>query len=147
MTDTIAIGSDHAGFDLKQALKTELQKQGFAVEDFGANGSESVDYPDFAIPVAKAVGSGKFARGVVVCGSGQGVAMAANKIPGVRAALCRTVEDAQLSRAHNDANILALGGRVTNLSDSIKILQTFLSTPFEGGRHATRVEKLNKASC
>lgn len=139
---TVAIGSDHAGFKLKNDLKALLEKQGYKTLDVGTFAEDSVDYPDFAYGVVNAIKSNKAARGVLVCGSGQGVAIAANREASIRAALCRDVEDAALARQHNDANVLALGARKTDAQAAAQILDTFLKTEFEGGRHARRVEKL-----
>ncbi|TAH33096.1 MAG: ribose 5-phosphate isomerase B [Alphaproteobacteria bacterium] len=139
---SIAIGSDHAGFDMKEALKAELTGLGYHVEDFGTNSIDSVDYPDFATPVAKAVNAGQFKTGLLICGSGQGMAITANKLPHVRAALCRNTWDADMARKHNDANILCLGGRVTGVEEAKLIMRDFLNTEFEGGRHASRVNKM-----
>jgi ribose 5-phosphate isomerase B len=138
----VALGADHAGFALKEDLKAWLVARGHAVLDFGTHGPESVDYPDYAGRVAAAVEAGRAARGVLVCGTGIGMAMAANKVPGVRAAVCLDVEMARASREHNDANVLALGARLTGRARALEILEVWLTTPFAGGRHARRVEKL-----
>ncbi len=140
---TIAIGSDHAGFELKTALLKQIADMGHFSMDFGTNGPDSVDYPDFAYKVASAVASGKASLGVVVCGSGHGVAIAANRNPAIRAILARTEEDAKLGREHNNANVLALGGRMTGPDAAQAILKKFLETEFAGGRHAPRVQKLS----
>ncbi|MCE2509902.1 MAG: ribose 5-phosphate isomerase B [Alphaproteobacteria bacterium] len=139
----IAIASDHAGFDLKAILKEELQKMGFEVLDLGTDGTESVDYPDFADAVAQAFQRGDVERGVLVCGSGLGISMAANRHPELRAAPCHDAEWARLARQHNDANVLALGARLIEVDAAKACLKTFLETPFEGGRHARRVQKLS----
>lgn len=139
----IAIGSDHAGFDLKEAIKGDLVKRGHDVLDCGTNGPASVDYPDYGYAVARAVVAGDAERGVVVCGSGIGIAMAANKVAGARAGVATDIFSARLMRQHNDANILALGARITAPALAEAILETFLETPFEGGRHQRRIEKLN----
>lgn len=136
----LAIGSDHAGFELKQQLLTSFQQINF--KDFGCYSLESVDYPDFAHPVALAVEQGIFPLGILICGSANGVAIAANKHQGIRAALCWTPELAQLARAHNDANILCLPARFISKEDAFAIVESFLTTPFEGGRHAQRVDKI-----
>lgn len=141
-TETIAIAADHAGFDLKGTLSEELQQAGFKVLDLGTNSAESVDYPDFADALAGAVTDGRVTRGVLVCGSGIGISMAANRHKGVRAALCRDATDARLAREHNDANVLVLGGRITGIEVARDCLKAFLTTPFAGGRHAKRVQKL-----
>jgi len=138
----IAIGADHAGYSLKEDLKAWLIGSGHQVLDFGTHSLESVDYPDFAGPVADAVTSGAAARGVLVCGTGMGMAMAANKLEGVRAAVCLDPLMARMSREHNDANVLALGARLTDGRSAVEILQAWLETPFAGGRHVRRVEKL-----
>ena len=138
----IAIGSDHAGFELKQKIAARLKEQGHDVTDEGTVGSASVDYPDYARKVAHDVADGRTAFGVLVCGSGIGMAIAANKVPGVRAAQIGRVEEAQLSREHNNLNVLAIGARMTPEDDAYKIVDTFLKTSFAGGRHAQRVEKI-----
>ena len=140
--ETIVLGADHAGFDLKEWLKHRLERDGHLVLDVGTDGPESVDYPDFAHAVGRAIETGAARRGVVVCGSGIGVSIAANRHPGVRAALCQSVEAARLSRAHNDANVLALGARLTDTAVAEACLTAFLTTPYEGGRHDRRLEKL-----
>jgi ribose 5-phosphate isomerase B len=142
MAETIIVGSDHAGFDLKERVKEWLEQRGFAVEDVGARSPEQVDYPDVAHKVADAVSSGRLKRGLLVCGTGLGVAMAANRHAGVRAAAVWNEETARLAREHNDANVLALGGRTTDPVLAERILDTWLETPFAGGRHARRVEKI-----
>lgn len=138
----IAIGSDHAGFDYKELLKAWLQKNKYEVKDFGTNSSASADYPDFAHPVANAVESKQYELGVLVCGSANGVAITANKHQGIRAAICWTEELASLARQHNDANIVCIPARFISTDDAEKIVDRFLKTPFEGGRHATRVGKI-----
>ena len=140
--ETVAVGADHAGFSLKNKLKDDLVRKGYAVLDLGTNSEESVDYPDFAIAVARAVVDGKASRGVLVCGTGIGMSIAANRLPGVRAALVHCGEEAQLARAHNDANILCLGARMTTEYIAQHCLDVFLNTAFEGGRHARRVGKM-----
>jgi ribose 5-phosphate isomerase B len=142
--ETVALASDHAGFDLKQLLKDELEAMGRPVLDLGTNGPVSVDYPDFGGAAAEAVAGGRAGLAVIVCGSGIGISIAANRHPQVRAALCHDVTMARLARQHNDANILALGARITGVETARDILRQFLSTPFEGGRHAGRVAKLGK---
>jgi ribose 5-phosphate isomerase B len=138
----IALGADHAGFALKQSLKTRLTERGHQVIDFGTHSAESVDYPDFAVAVAQSVQAGSADHGVLVCGSGIGMAIAANKVAGVRAAVAGDVATARLSRQHNDTNVLALGARTTSDEVAIAIVDGWLETPFEGGRHARRVGKL-----
>ena len=140
--ETIAIAADHAGFDLKSALVEELRKGGANVVDLGTHSTDSVDYPDFADALAKAIGAGQAARGVLVCGTGIGISIAANRHKGIRAALCRDSTDARLAREHNDANVLVLGGRTTGVEAARDCLRSFLSTPFGGGRHQRRVEKM-----
>ena len=140
---TIAIGSDHAGFELKEALKKWLESNNYRVNDFGTNTLDSVDYPDFAHPVAHAVEKSEAELGVLLCGSANGVAITANKHQGIRAALCWTEEIAALARQHNNANIVCIPARFVSEAQAVKILGTFLNTPFEGGRHERRVEKIS----
>jgi len=141
-SETIAIACDHAGFDLKETLKKELTERGFDVLDLGTNGPDSVDYPDFGAAMGDAIAGGKASRGVLVCGSGIGISIAANRNPAVRAALCQNGLMAKLSRQHNDANVLALGSRLIGIETAIDCLDAFLNTAFEGGRHQRRVDKL-----
>lgn len=138
----IAIGADHAGFELKRVLKGELAGLGYSVTDLGTDDEESVDYPDFADSVATEVSSGRMKRGVLICGSGIGMSIAANRHPGVRAALCHDEDSARLAREHNDANILVMGARSIGEEQAKTCLRIFLETEFEGGRHARRVAKL-----
>jgi ribose 5-phosphate isomerase B len=138
----VALGADHAGFPLKQDLKQWLVAQGHTVVDVGTHSVDSVDYPDFAAAVAQAVSSGEAARGVLVCGTGIGMAIAANKVPGIRAGVCGDVETARLSRQHNDLNVLALAGRGTSRDHAITIVGAWLETSFEGGRHERRLAKV-----
>lgn len=140
----IAIGSDHAGFDYKTPLIKHLQELGHEVEDFGPSDANSVDYPDFAHPVASSVEDSKNTLGVLICGSANGVAITANKHQGIRAAIAWQNEIAALARQHNDANIVCIPARFIDIELAKKIVSTFVSTPFEGGRHANRV---NKISC
>lgn len=140
--EVIAIASDHAGYPLKEALKESLHRAGRQVLDLGTNGPESVDYPDFAHALAEAVLSGAAARGVVICGTGIGVSIAANRHPGVRAALCHDITSARLARQHNDANVLALGARMIGPEVAQDCLDAFLNTAYEGGRHDRRLAKL-----
>ena len=142
MPETIIIGSDHAGFDLKERVKEWLAERGFGLEDVGSRSPEQVDYPDYAHLVAEAVASGRRARGVVICGTGIGVAIAANRHRGVRAAVVCSEDTARLAREHNDANVLALGGRTLDPALAERILDVWLKTPFAGGRHARRVAKI-----
>lgn len=146
---TVAVGSDHAGYGLKEVLKNELGLMGFEVVDFGTDSEESCDYPDFARVVAEAVSSGKASTGVLVCGTGVGMGMVANKIPGIRAAVCNDVFCAEMSRAHNDANIMTIGARVVDEAAARRILRKFMETGFEGGtgagkRHVERLRKLSE---
>jgi len=138
----IAIASDHAGFALKTLLADELRAQGYAVLDLGAHDEASVDYPDYADHMAAAFGRGEATRGVLICGSGIGIEIAANRHADIRAANCLHVTMARMARSHNDANVLVLGARLIGLEVARDCLQTFLDTPFEGGRHAARVAKL-----
>jgi ribose 5-phosphate isomerase B len=140
----VALGADHAGVDLKEALKPALEAHGVAFEDFGTSGTASVDYPDFAAAVARGVSGGRFDRGILICGSGIGMAITANKVPGIRAAAIGDPAAARLAREHNDLNVLALGARATALPLAVEIVRTFLDTPFEGGRHAGRVRKIHE---
>ena len=139
----VAIASDHAGYRYKTAIIASLKERGHDVEDFGTDSTESVDYPDFIVPAARAVASGRCERGIVLGGSGNGEAMAANKIKGVRCALCWTEESARLSRAHNDANVLSLGERLVSQELALRIVAVWLDAPFEGGRHVARIAKLD----
>ena len=136
-------GSDHAGLSLKQLLVAHLRAQGIEVEDVGTHEAASTDYPDWAAPVARAVAAGEADFGLLVCGTGQGMAMAANRVPGVRAAVVADTFSARATRAHNDANVLCLGQRVVGAGLAEDILDAFLATPYEGGRHAARVAKLS----
>ena len=141
----IAIASDHAGYTEKEAIKQQLTNMGVEYEDFGTNSADvSVDYPDFAARVGHAVVSGAAERGILVCGTGIGVSIAANKIPGIRAALAWNAETAKLARTHNDANIVAVGARTTTSETIHAIVESYLSNGFAGGRHAVRVEKIAK---
>jgi len=142
--DKIIIGADHAGFALKEALKPFLEGRGFFVTDVGTDSEAAVDYPDFGKKVSEAVSTGLFTRGIMICGSGIGMSIVANRFPGVRGALCLDPETARLSRLHNDSNILVLAGRKTDPETAAKILQTWLETPFEGGRHQRRLDKITQ---
>lgn len=142
ITKPIAIGSDHAGFDYKEQLISFLEGKGLTYKDFGTHSTDSVDYPDFAHPVANAVETGEYAFGILLCGTANGVAITANKHQHIRAAICWGEEIAQLVRQHNDANILCIPARFVREGDAEKILNTFLTTAFEGGRHANRVQKI-----
>lgn len=141
--DTIAIASDHAGVELKETIKNQLSAEGYDVLDLGTNSSDSVDYPDYAAKVAHAIDDGKAAKGVLICGTGIGISIAANRFPYIRAALCCNAEVAKLTRQHNDANVVVLGARVTSEEDAKDIVKTFFATEFEGGRHQARVAKLS----
>lgn len=141
----LVIASDHAGFELKEKLKKALERLGVPYADEGPHSAEPVDYPDYARKVAEAVSRGEAERGLLVCGSGQGMAMTANRYRGVRAALPFDEETARLSREHNDANVLALGGRVLDHEQAERILEVWLRTPFAGGRHERRVRKIEES--
>lgn len=138
----IAIGNDHAGTDYKKAIVTYLESKGHEVTNFGTNTNDSVDYPDFVHPVAEAVSNKEADLGILICGSGNGVSMTANKHQKVRAALCWTKEITELARQHNDANILSIPARFTSQPQAVAMVETFLNTPFEGGRHQNRVNKI-----
>ncbi len=138
----IALGADHAGVALKEQVRKRLDQRGIEYTDFGTTTTDSVDYPDYAARIGRAVASGEFDRGVLVCGTGIGMAIAANKVPGVRAAPVVDEASAALSREHNDANVLALGARVTSPELAIRLLDLFLDTPFAGGRHQRRIDKI-----
>ena len=138
----VSMGSDHAGYRLKEELKTFLQSEGHEVLDVGTDSEETVDYPDFCAAAARAVIDGRADRAIVLGGSGQGEQLAANKVRGTRAALCNDVHLAQLSRRHNDANVLAMGGRIVATELAKEIVKLWLATPFDGGRHAKRLEQI-----
>jgi len=139
----IAIGSDHAGYELKQYLRAHLEAAGHEIVDCGCDGPESVDYPEFGAAVGRTVSAGDAERGVIVCGTGIGISMAANKVPGIRAALVHDRFGAQMSREHNDANVLAMGARVLDPKHARELTDLWLATEFEGGRHARRVGKID----
>ena len=139
----IAIGSDHAGYRYKELLKRRLLDLGHAVRDFGAHSTEPVDYPTFIRPVALAVSRGEADRGIVLGGSGNGEAIAANRVRGVRCTLCLNTESARLGRAHNDSNCLSIGERMVSEAEALEILDAWLTTPFEGGRHQQRIELID----
>lgn len=141
-TFKIAIGSDHAGFKYKEAIKAMLLAEGHTVRDFGTYSSESCDYPDFIRPTAEAVASGEYERGIVLGGSGNGEAIVANKVKGVRCGLCWTEQVAIWNRSHNDGNVLSLGERTVTEAEALKIVKTWLATEFEGGRHIARIKKI-----
>jgi ribose 5-phosphate isomerase B len=142
MEKRVAVGADHAGFALKEDLKGYLKEQGYEVLDVGTDALESVDYPDFAAAVAEAVAAGEVPWGLLICGTGIGMAIAANKVAGVRAACCGDPFSARMARAHNDANVLTMGGRVVGVGLAREILQAWLASAFEGGRHARRTAKV-----
>ncbi len=141
-SETLALGSDHAGYELKEYLKTKLAEAGYSIRDFGAFSSESMDYPDVAHPVADSVEQGKYPMAILICGSGNGMCITANKNQGIRAALCWSKEITRLARAHNNANILCLPARFMDPAEALEAALVFLTTPFDGGRHQTRVEKI-----
>ena len=140
----VAIASDHGGFALKEEIKKHLIADGIEIIDLGTDSEESVDYPIYGKKCAEAVMSGKADKGVVCCGTGIGISIAANKVKGIRCALCTDPEMAELTRKHNDANMLALGGRITTVKNALEILDVWLTTEFEGGRHQPRVDMINK---
>ena len=140
----IVIGADHAGFQYKERLKRDLGALGHTVTDFGTDSSEPVDYPLIIRPVAEAVADGRFERGIILGGSGNGEAIVANRVPGVRCTVCWSVESARLARRHNDANILSLGERLISEEDLLPIVTTWLTTAFEGGRHASRIALIDR---
>lgn len=140
----IAIGADHAGFEVKEKIKQQLKDMNFEVEDLGTNSKDSVDYPDFGAAVGRAVASGEADDGIIVCGSGIGIAIAANKIDGVRAAQAWNEETAKLSRQHNNANVLSIGARVIPENEISKIVNAWFEAKFEGGRHRGRIDKISK---
>jgi ribose 5-phosphate isomerase B len=145
--EIIAIGCDHAGYELKELLVSALREWGYELKDFGTFSEESVDYPDVVHPLASAVNEGIYHVGIVICGSGNGVAMVANKYPNVRAALCWKPEIAELARRHNNANILALPGRFLSGTEAAELTKLFLTTGFDGGRHVRRVNKIPNKPC
>jgi len=140
----IAMGADHAGYLLKDRIRQYVTDRGHQVIDEGTNTSDSVDYPDYALKVAEDVAAGRAERGILVCGSGIGMAITANKVPGIRAANISNVYEAQVSREHNNLNVLTLGGRILDETDAAHIVQIWLDTPFSGGRHSGRVEKIHE---
>ena len=139
----LAIGNDHAGYDLKTSLLTYLKSKGYEVKDYGAYSAERADYPDFAHPVSESIEKGEYELGILICGSGNGISMTANKHQGIRAALCWNREIAELARLHNNANVLALPARFIELEEAKACVDVFLSTEFEGGRHNARVDKIS----
>jgi len=140
----IVIGSDHRGVEIKRRLLDQLRSGGHEVLDIGTENAESVDYPDYAYEVARRVGTGEMERGLLICGTGTGMCIAANKVRGVRAASCQDVLTAEMSRRHNDANVLCLSADLVGEEQMTKMIRLFLETPFDGGRHARRVEKITK---
>ena len=140
----IAIGADHGGFELKEEIKKYLVENSYEVKDFGTYSTESCDYPDFALPVAESVANNEYEFGILICGTGIGIGIAANKVPGIRAALCSDTFSAHATREHNDANILTMGQRVVGPGLALDIVKTFLTSKFEGGRHIKRIEKITE---
>ena len=140
----LAIGSDHAGFSYKEAIKAMLVSQGHTVRDFGTNSEAPVDYPDYIRPVAEAVARGEFERGIILGGSGNGEAIVANRICGIRCGLCWNEQVAVWNRSHNDANMLSLGQRTITEAEALAIVRVWLTTPFEGGRHVARIQKIDQ---
>ena len=138
----VAVACDHGGLNLKNAVINYLKENGYEYTDFGTNTTESCDYPDFALPAAEAVASGDCDRGIILCSTGIGVSIVANKVPGVRCAHCHDCYCAELTRLHNDANVLAMGEKVVGVGYALKIVKTFLETEFKGGRHQRRVDKI-----
>ncbi|KYH34921.1 ribose-5-phosphate isomerase B [Clostridium tepidiprofundi DSM 19306] len=140
----IALGSDHGGIELKRDIIKHLEKKGIEIKDFGTYTEESCDYPDFALKVAEEVASKNYDFGILVCGTGIGISISANKVPGIRAALCHDTFSAHATREHNDANILALGGRIVGVGLALDIVDAFLNAEFQGGRHERRVNKITE---
>ncbi len=141
-SEILALAADHAGYKMKESIKLWLEEHGYRTVDFGTHSEASMDYPDVIHPLASAIEEGRFDRGIIICGSGIGVSMVANKHQGIRCALCHTTELASLARQHNNANVLAMGARFITMDQAIDMVKTFLETPFEGGRHQKRVEKI-----
>ena len=140
----IALGCDHGGYELMQEVKAHLTKRGFEFKDFGCYGLEAVDYPEYARAAANAIVSGECEKGILICGTGIGISIAANKVPGIRCALCTDCFMAEATRLHNDANMLALGARVTGVGLALKIVNIFFDTEYEGGRHQRRIDKITQ---
>lgn len=138
----LPIGSDHGGFELKQYIIKKLSAKGYNFKDYGTNSEDSIDYPDFIHPVAKAINDNTFSFGIIMCGSGQGANMTANKYPNIRAALCWDLEQAKLTRLHNNANIITLPGRFVDFNTAVEMVEEFLNSDFEGGRHIDRINKI-----
>ena len=145
MTKQLGVASDHAGLELKRALMSELEKRGVVMREFGTTTSDSCDYPDFAHAVGRAIEGGEIERAILVCGTGVGMSIAANRHAAVRAVVCSEPLSARMARQHNDANVLCIGARVIGVGTAIDIVDAFLAAEFEGGRHATRVAKINPA--
>lgn len=143
----VALGSDHGGYELKEAIRTHLEAQGLEVQDLGTHSTDSVDYPEYGFAVGNAIIKGEADLGIAICGTGQGISMAANKIRGVRAALCTETFSARMAREHNNANVLTLGGRVIGIGLALDIVDIFLKTEFAGGRHARRVNLISDIEC
>ena len=142
--EKIAIASDHGGFDLKENIIAYLIKKGLEVDNFGAHSADSVDYPDYGIKLAQAITDKKFVRGILICGTGVGMSIVVNRFPGIRGTLCSDVYTAKMCREHNNSNILIMGGRVIDVSLAIEILEAWLNTAFEGGRHQRRLDKIHQ---
>ncbi|MFZ7102119.1 MAG: ribose 5-phosphate isomerase B [Peptococcaceae bacterium] len=140
----VALGSDHGGFILKEEIKNYLEEKGIDYQDFGTHSTESCDYPEIAVPVAQGVTAGTFDKGILICGTGIGIGIAANKVPGIRAALCHDTFSARASREHNDANILTMGERVIGRGLALDIVDIWLHTQFSGGRHQRRIDKISQ---
>ena len=140
--EKIAIASDHGGFDLKENIIAFLLKKGLEIDNLGAHSTDSVDYPDYGIKLAQAITDKKFVRGILICGTGVGMSIVVNRFPGIRGTLCSDVYTAKMCREHNDSNVLIMGGRVIEVSLAIEILETWLNTEFEGGRHQRRLDKI-----
>lgn len=143
----VALGSDHGGYELKEAIRKHLEAQGLEVQDLGTHSTDSVDYPEYGFAVGNAIIKGEADLGIAICGTGQGISMAANKIRGVRAALCTETFSARMAREHNNANVLTLGGRVTGVGLALDIVDIFLKTDFAGGRHTRRVNLISDFEC
>ncbi len=139
----IAIGSDHGGFELKEEIKKYLMEKGYNVKDFGVENPVSVDYPDIAHPVCTSIVNGECEKGILICGTGIGISISANKVKGIRAALCGDCFSARMAKEHNNANVIALGGRVIGVNLALEIVDAWLSAQFEGGRHQNRVDKIH----
>ena len=139
----IVLGADHGGYELKEAIRTHLESQGYEIQDVGTHSKDSVDYPQFGFAVGKVIQSGEADLGIAICGTGQGISMAANKMAGIRSAVCTDTFSARMAREHNNANVLALGGRVTGVGLALDIVDIFLKTEFAGGRHTRRINLIS----